>query len=176
MTKQILIALWVTGALCLCSMGARAEITAGQAAPAFSLPDQQQKVRSLGDYSGKWLVIYFYPKDDTPGCTTEVCNFRDEIFKLHELGAEVVGVSVDNTDSHRKFAEKYSVPFPLLADEGGKVAEQYGSLRSMGPIKFASRNTFIIDPQGKVARVYQDVDPKKHTAEVIADIKAMQAR
>ena len=175
MMKKLLTALWAACLLCLSPMSARAELAAGQPAPAFSLPDQQQKMHSLGDYSGKWLVVYFYPKDDTPGCTTEVCNFRDEIFKLHELGAEVVGVSVDNTDSHRKFAEKYNVPFPLLADEGGKVAEQYGSLTSIGPIKFAARNTFIIDPQGKIAKIYEGVDPKEHTAEVIADIRALQA-
>lgn len=175
MMKRILVALCALNAMGVYSMNARADIEAGQAAPAFQLMDQQQKMHSLADYTGKWLVLYFYPKDDTPGCTTEVCTFRDDIFKLHELGAEVVGVSVDNADSHKKFAEKYSVPFPLLADEGGKVAKLYGSLTSMGPLKFATRNTFIINPQGKIAKVYHDVKPEKHSAEVIADIKALQA-
>ena len=175
MMIRILMALVALFGLWVFTLPARADIQTGQAAPAFQLLDQEQKMHSLADYSGKWLVVYFYPKDDTPGCTTEVCTFRDDIFKLHELGAEVVGVSVDNTDSHKKFAEKFSVPFPLLADEGGKVAERYGSLTSMGPIKFASRNTFIINPQGKIAKIYLGVKPEKHSTEVIADIKALQA-
>lgn len=146
----------------------------GAAAPAFSLPDQNGKTRSLADYAGRWLVLYFYPKDDTPGCTTEACNFRDDIVRIHKLGAEVVGVSVDDVASHAAFAKKHSLPFPLLADVGGAVAASYGALRDLKVIKMAKRMTFIIDPEGRVAQRYLDVDPKVHVAEVVADLERLQ--
>ena len=146
----------------------------GAAAPAFSLPDQAGKTHALADYAGRWLVLYFYPKDDTPGCTTEACNFRDDIARIRKLGADVVGVSVDDTASHAAFAQKHSLPFTLLADEGGAVVASYGALRDMMVMKMAKRVTFIIDPKGRVAQRYLDVDPKAHAAEVVADLERLQ--
>lgn len=147
----------------------------GQAAPDFKLPDQQGKYHALADYRGKWLVLYFYPKDDTPGCTKQACAFRDDISKLRELGAEVVGVSVDDTASHAEFAKKYSLPFPLLADQQGATAERYGSLTKLFALKFAKRNTFLIDPQGKVAKVYLSAEAGRNSEQVIADLTALLA-
>jgi peroxiredoxin Q/BCP len=148
----------------------------GALAPNFSLPDQHGKVRTVGDFRGKWLVLYFYPKDDTPGCTEEACTFRDDLHKLTALGAEVVGVSVDDTLSHQDFAKKYNLPFPLLADDKGVVAASYGSLRDFGLLKFARRNTFLIDPQGKVAKVYLSVSTSRNSQEVIDDLKKLTNR
>lgn len=141
-------------------------------APDFRLQDQNGEWRSLADYRGQWVVLYFYPKDDTPGCTTEACNFRDDIYRFKAKGAAVLGVSLDDVASHKEFADKYELPFPLLADTDEQVARQYGVLTTLGPLKFAKRETFLIDPQGKVARHYTDVDPKAHAAEVLADLDA----
>lgn len=146
----------------------------GTAAPSFSLPDQTGKTRALADYAGRWLVLYFYPKDDTPGCTTEACNFRDDIARIRKLGAEVVGVSVDDVASHADFATKHKLPFPLLADTGGAVAESYGALRDLMVLKIAKRQTYIIDPKGRIARRYLEVDPKTHAAAVVADLERLQ--
>jgi thioredoxin-dependent peroxiredoxin len=147
----------------------------GQPAPDFALTDQFGKVQKLSDFHGKWLVLYFYPKDDTPHCTTEACQFRDDIFKIRALGAEVVGVSVDDQDSHAEFAAKHGLPFPLLADKGGLVADRYGSITDLLVIKFAKRNTFIIDPLGKIAKSYVSVDAARNPAQVVVDLAALQA-
>lgn len=147
----------------------------GQAAPDFNLPDQQGKFHALADYRGKWLVLYFYPKDDTPGCTKQACAFRDDISKLRELGAAVMGVSVDDTASHAEFAKKYSLPFPLLADSDGAVAARYGSLTKLIAMKFAKRNTFLIDPQGKIAKVYLSAEAGRNSEQVIVDLTALLA-
>lgn len=149
---------------------------AGDAAPAFSLPDQSGKTRSLADFRNKWLVLYFYPRDDTPGCTEQACAFRDDWHKLTALGAEVVGVSVDDVTSHVAFTKKFSLPFPLLADTSGDVAGRYGSIYGLGPIKFAKRNTFLIDPQGRVARVYLSADTSRNSQQVIDDLQALRSR
>ncbi len=154
----------------LFSSGVNAELQVGNPAPAFDLIDQYQKPHRLADYTGKWVVLYFYPKDDTPGCTTEACNFRDDIFKIRALGAEVLGVSLDDAKSHAEFANKHGLPFPLLADTEAKTAEAYGALMGLGPVKFAKRHTFIISPDGKLAQIYRDVNPKEHSAEVIAEL------
>ena len=146
----------------------------GAPAPNFSLPDQAGKTHALADYAGRWLVLYFYPKDDTPGCTTEACNFRDDIARIRKLGAEVVGVSVDDVASHANFAREHGLPFTLLADSGGRVAESYGALRDLLVTKIAKRETFIIDPKGRVAQRYLDVDPNTHAAEVVADLERLQ--
>ncbi len=146
----------------------------GSAAPAFSLPDQVGKTHALTDYAGRWLVLYFYPRDDTPGCTTEACNFRDDIARIRKLGAEVVGVSVDSVASHADFAAKHTLPFPLLADTDGKLADAYGALRDLLVMKFARRQTYIIDPAGRIAHRYLTVDPKTHAAEVVADLERFQ--
>ena len=143
-------------------------------APRFELQDQNGDTHTLNDYQGKWLVLYFYPKDDTPGCTTEACAFRDEYKVITELNTQVIGVSVDDQESHVKFAEKYSLPFPLLVDDKGKVAKEYGALAALGPIKFAKRHTIIISPEGKVKKVYRSVNASRHSHEVIADLKALR--
>ncbi len=155
------------------SRAATAEINVGDPAPGFNLVDQYGKTHQLADYQGKWVVLYFYPKDDTPGCTKEACNFRDDILQLQELNAQVLGVSLDDAESHAKFAEKYGLPFPLLSDAGGEVAKQYGSLWSLGPVKIATRHSFIIDTRGKLAKIYRDVSPETHSDEVIADLKSL---
>lgn len=145
----------------------------GAAAPAFELPDQQGELRRLGDYDGKWLVLYFYPKDDTPGCTTQACEFRDNIFAFRRAGAEIVGISLDDVESHMAFAEKHGLPFTLLADEGGVVAREYGVLRNFGVVTLASRQTFLISPDGRIARHYAKVNVNTHADEVLRDIAAL---
>ncbi|GKS70263.1 peroxiredoxin Q/BCP [Nitrosomonas sp. PY1] len=145
-----------------------------QAAPDFSLADQAGKTRTLEDFRGKWLALYFYPKDDTPGCTKQACGFRDELQELVDLGAQVVGISVDSSDSHAHFAEKFQLQFPLLVDATGEVARTYHSLIHLGIIKFARRNTFLIDPQGKIARIYHSVNAAHNAGEVKNDLKMLQ--
>lgn len=143
----------------------------GQPAPAFTLADQNGKTHSLDEYAGKWVVLYFYPKDDTPGCTKEACSFRDDLAQLDKLGAQVVGISVDNTDSHAKFAAKYHLPFPLLADKDGKVADSYGALTNLYLVKLAKRYTFLIDPKGNISKTYLSVDTSRHSQQIIDDLK-----
>lgn len=139
-------------------------------APDFRLQDQNGDWHSLEDYRGQWVVLYFYPKDDTPGCTTEACNFRDDIYRYRAQGAAVLGVSLDDVESHKEFAEKYELPFPLLADVEHDAAKKYDVLTTLGPLKFAKRETFLIDPKGRIARHYEDVDPETHAQEVLADL------
>ena len=145
----------------------------GTQAPAFELPDQEGETRRLEDYAGKWLVLYFYPKDNTPGCTTQACEFRDNIFAFRRVGAEIVGVSLDDVDTHRSFAEEHGLPFTLLADDGGAVASEYGVLRNFGVVQLASRQTFLISPEGRIARHYEKVDVDTHSAEVLRDIESL---
>ena len=148
-------------------------------APAFSLPDQDGTMHKLADYAGKWLVLYFYPKDDTSGCTAEACSFRDERDAIAEFGnAVVVGISKDTVRSHKKFAEKYGLNFTILSDPEHTTIEAYDSWK---PKKFmgreyigTQRNTFIINPSGQIAKEYRGVDPKKHAAQIIADLKQLQ--
>ena len=147
---------------------------AGDTAPSFLLADQSQKTHALSDYAGKWVVLYFYPKDDTPGCTKEACSFRDDLEQLDKLGAKVIGISVDDSDSHARFAAKYHLPFPLLADKDGAVAEKYGALNNFGIFKIARRYTFLIDTQGKIARSYSSVDTSRHSQEIIEDLKKLR--
>lgn len=147
----------------------------GSDAPSFKLQDQNGDWHALGDYRGQWLAVYFYPRDDTPGCTTEACNFRDNIYAFKAIGAAVVGISVDDVESHKEFSDKYKLPFTILADEDGTTAKAYGVLRDYKLLKLASRQSFLVDPEGKIAKHYDDVDPDKHTDEVLADIKAFMA-
>lgn len=146
----------------------------GSAAPDFALPDQDGRIHRLRDYAGRWLVLYFYPRDDTPGCTREACRFRDDIGTLGSLHAALVGVSVDDSRSHAAFARKYALPFPLLSDPDGRVAAAYGSLFDLGPIRFARRRTFIIAPDGRIAARFDKVDPARHAAEVGATLRRLQ--
>ncbi len=149
-------------------------------APDFSLEDQDGTVRSLKDYAGKWVVLYFYPKDDTPGCTQEACSFRDERDAIAEFGnAEVIGVSKDSVKSHKKFAEKHSLNFTLLSDPDHVAAEAYDSWKLkkfMGREYMGmERNTFIISPAGEIAKEYRGVNPKNHAREIITDLKSLQS-
>jgi thioredoxin-dependent peroxiredoxin len=166
----------------LCCVGAAGVAQAatpepGAAAPAFRLQDQAGVWHELKDYRGKWVVLYFYPKDDTPGCTTQACEFRDNIFAFNKLGAVILGISVDDVASHKAFAEEHSLPFTLLADSTRETAKNYGVLRNaLGLMEIASRETFIIDPQGRIAKHYSSVDPKGHSQTVLADLAALQAK
>ncbi|MGH8120099.1 MAG: peroxiredoxin, partial [Gammaproteobacteria bacterium] len=162
--------------LMLFSFSSSADIIEGGSAPGFTLPDQYNKPHKLADYRGKWVVLYFYPKDDTPGCTTEACNFRDDIFRIRKLNAEVIGISVDNQEAHAKFSEKHGLPFPLLSDVDGQVAKSYGALWSLGPIKVARRHSFIIDATGNIAKIYRDVHPDRHSSEVIQDLEILKSQ
>ena len=142
---------------------------AGQQAPEFTLPSQDGSDIALKDFRDKWVVLYFYPKDNTPGCTIEAHNFQRDLAKYEQANAVIVGVSVDSADSHKDFCSKQNLTFKLLADTGKKVVEQYGSRRDNG---MAARNTFLIDPQGKVVKVWTGVDPAHHSDEVLAALAA----
>ena len=148
----------------------------GATAPGFELPDQHGATRASRDFLGRWLVLYFYPRDDTPGCTEQAARFRDAMVDLESLGAAVCGVSVDDSASHAKFAAKYRLPFALLADRDGGVAARYGSLLNLGFIRFARRNTFLIDPQGRIARVYAGVNPARNAGDVADDLRRLVPR
>jgi peroxiredoxin Q/BCP len=176
--KWIFIAFVIALALLLWRMSAFASRNLpaiGAEAPDFALPDQNGKLRPLSEFRGKWLVLYFYPRDDTPGCTEQAASYRDAMRELEGLGANVCGVSVDDSASHAAFARKYNLPFALLADRKGEVAARYGSLRNFGVVKFAKRNTFLVDPQGKITRVYLGVNPALNTQQVTDDLKKVAA-
>ncbi len=152
-------------------------ISAENPAPDFALPDDTGKTRRLSDFRGKPLILYFYPADDTPGCTKEACNFRDDYSAYVKSGVTILGVSPDSVASHVKFKEKYQLPFPLLADEGHKVCDKYGV---WGPKKMMGREyegvlrtTFLIDPKGQIARVFENVKPAEHSTEVLAALKQL---
>ena len=147
----------------------------GKPAPNFNLPDQQGKQHTLQEYRGRYLVLYFYPKDDTPGCTQEACAFRDDLALITEMNAQVVGISVDDSESHAQFAKKYHLPFPLLADKSGAVADSYGALLNLGIMKLARRFTFLIDPEGNLNKIYMSVETSRHSQEIINDLKKLTA-
>ncbi|MDT8438196.1 MAG: peroxiredoxin [Wenzhouxiangellaceae bacterium] len=149
--------------------------TVGEPAPAFQLNDQYGEQHDLADFAGKWLVVFFYPRADTPGCTTEACNFRDNIYAIRAAGAEVVGISVDSVDEQKKFSDKYKLPFTLLSDAGGQTCDAYGVLRNFGSTEIANRESFLIDPDGVVAKHYTRVNPETHTQQVIADLQELAA-
>lgn len=150
-------------------------ISSGIPAPDFSLPDEAGTIRRLGDYRGRYLVLYFYPADDTPGCTKEACNFRDDYSAYESAGVVILGVSPDSSKSHAKFQQKYKLPFSLLADQNHALCEEYGV---WGPKNFMGRNyegvlrtTFLIDPDGKIARVFENVKPAEHSREILEALK-----
>ncbi|MFZ3087325.1 MAG: peroxiredoxin [Methylotenera sp.] len=153
---------------------ASSSLTIGDNAPYFKLNDTKGNSHTLSDYKGQYLVLYFYPKDDTPGCTKEACHFRDDMAQLEKLGAKVIGISVDSRESHEKFAEKYHLPFTLLADTDGKVADSYQSLTNLYVTKIAKRHTFLIDPDGKIKKIYTNVDVSSHSQQIIDDLKTIQ--
>ena len=157
------------------SATASEQVTVGQPAPEFELSDQNGQLHSLEDYRDQWIVLYFYPKDETPGCTTEACEFRDNIFEFRKINAQILGVSLDDVESHLKFAENYDLPFPLLADVDGKAADAYGVRTKMFGMTVAKRQTFLIDPDGKLAKHYEKVKPDTHSMQVLADLRELGA-
>jgi peroxiredoxin Q/BCP len=146
----------------------------GSSAPDFTLPSQEGSAVTLQEYRGKWVVLYFYPKDQTPGCSREAHNFQVDQPKYISRNAVVLGVSLDSVDSHKKFCTKEGLSFKLLADTDHKVTDSYGALTNLGLVKFAARHTFLIDPSGKIARAYTSVDPVKHSGEVLAELDLLQ--
>jgi thioredoxin-dependent peroxiredoxin len=147
----------------------------GTAAPSFRLQDQDGKWHALDDYRGKWVALYFYPKDATPGCTTQACEFRDNVFAFDKEDAVILGVSVDDVASHKAFAKEHGLPFTLLADPDKSVTKRYGVLKTyMGVMEMARRDTFLIDPQGRIAKHYESVNPEGHSKVVLADIKTLK--
>lgn len=155
------------------------ELKIGQKAPDFTLPDSEGNKHSLSQYAGKWVLLYFYPKDDTPGCTKEACAIRDNFPEFGKLNAIVLGVSADSTESHTKFADKYRLPFMLLSDEKKEVLEKYGVWAEksfMGKKYFGIlRTSFLIDPTGKIIRIYENVKPAIHAEEVLKALKDLNA-
>lgn len=149
-------------------------IESGNPAPDFELPDETGTVRRLSDYRGNPVVLYFYPKDDTPGCTTEACHFRDDYSAYEQAGVVILGVSPDTVKSHAKFKQKFGLPFPLLADEGHKVCDLYGvwGLKKMMGREYMGvlRTTFLIDAEGQIIRVFEKVRPAEHSAELLAEL------
>ena len=147
----------------------------GTQAPAFTLPSQEGSQVSLDQFKGKWVVLYFYPKDFTQGCTIEAHNFQRDIDKYTEKNAAIVGVSVDNVDSHKSFCTKEGLNFKLLADPSHKVVQEYGSIVEYNGMTLAARNTFLIDPTGVIRKVYIKVSPQGHSEEVLADLQQLQS-
>lgn len=145
----------------------------GKDAPDFELPAQDGKKVDLDDYEGKWVVLYFYPKDFTGGCTMEAKNFQADLAKFKAKDVTILGVSVDSVSSHKDFCTKESLEFKLLSDADHKVSEKYGALMDYKGMKFSSRSTFLIDPKGVIRKVYPKVDPSKHSAEVLTDLDAL---
>ena len=156
------------------SLASIAQIKVGSKAPNFTLSDQNSIQHQLSDYEGSWVILYFYPKDDTPGCTTQACDFRDAVKRIIASKSNVFGVSLDSVESHKRFADKNNLPFSLLSDESGEVSEAYDSLNNFMSFKSAKRNTFIIDPDGKVAKIYLSVKPSTHSQMVLNDLNQLQ--
>ena len=148
----------------------------GQPAPTFTLPNQEGTPVALDSYKGKWVVLYFYPKDMTTGCTIEAHNFQRDLDKYQALNTVILGVSVDTVDSHKQFCTKDSLTFSLLADPDKKVVESYGSLGNYGPMVIANRNTFLIDPSGKIVKVWTKVSPQGHSDEILAAIGQLKSK
>ncbi|MGB6677077.1 MAG: peroxiredoxin, partial [Terriglobales bacterium] len=147
----------------------------GNQAPAFSLPNQEGAPVSLDQFKGKWVVLYFYPKDFTSGCTIEAHNFQRDLGKYTQMNAAIVGVSVDNVDSHKSFCTKEGLNFKLLADSNHAVVEKYGSIMEYNGMTLAARNTFLIDPTGVIRKVYLKVSPQGHSEQVLADLQQLQS-
>ncbi|HSN69870.1 MAG TPA: peroxiredoxin [Steroidobacteraceae bacterium] len=176
MTKAMITAGLVATAF-IASLAWADQPAVGSMAPEFRLQDQNGEWHTLEDYRGKWVALYFYPKDNTPGCTTQACEFRDNIFAFRKEDAVILGVSVDDVESHKKFAEEHGLPFTLLADADKETARKYGVLKKFfGVMEAAKRDTFLIDPEGRIVRHYADVDPKGHSEVVIADIRELKTK
>jgi len=148
--------------------------TVGSSAPTFTLPSQDGSEISLNSFRGKWVVLYFYPKDMTTGCTIEAHNFQRDLSKFEAENAVILGVSVDTPDSHKQFCTKEGLTFRLLADPAHKVVDEYGSLGHFGAFTIANRNTFLIDPHGKIVKVWTKVDPQHHSEQVLAALAELK--
>ena len=172
--RRLLVTALIVAATSVCAQAPSAAPAEGSAAPAFKLQDQAGAWHTLDQYKGKYVVLYFYPKDDTPGCTTQACELRDNIFEFRKANAVILGVSVDDVASHEKFAKEHSLPFDILADPTREVSEKYGVLFNAGITKLASRQTFLIGPDGKIVKHWAKVDPKEHSKFVLAEIKAQK--
>lgn len=142
----------------------------GSPAPAFNLPDQNGKSHQLAEYKGKWLVLYFYPKDHTSGCTEEAKRFRDQFTNYEKQNMRVVGVSLDSVESHKRFAQDLKLPFTLLSDSNRELAKKLGVLQGFAAFSYTSRETFLIDPQGTIVYHYDSVSPESHATQVLADV------
>ena len=151
-----------------------AGVQVGQTAPDFTLSDQFGTPHHLASYRGQWVLVYFYPKDDTPGCTTEACGLRDRFSEFQKIKAVVLGISTDSVESHKKFADKFKLPFPLLSDNQKSVVQAYGvwgEKQFMGKTYLGiSRTSFLIDPKGKIAKIYPKVKPEEHTEDILRDL------
>ena len=176
MSKYVfLIALLVVSSVATMGWSLPGEVpAAGAAAPSFKLVTNEGKQTSLSKYRGKWVVLYFYPKDFTGGCTLEAHNFQRDLAKYKKLHAVILGVSVDTAESHKSFCAKEGLNFKLLSDTDAKVSEQYGSVMDYNGTKLSARNTFIIDPQGKIAKVFVKVNPTSHSEEVLAALATLR--
>jgi len=176
MSKYVVLFVFAIVAVLACkSVGAVNELPAvGAAAPAFNLTSNEGKAISLADYKGKWVVLYFYPKDFTSGCTLEAKNFQRDLAKYDAANAVILGVSVDTAESHKEFCTKEGLNFKLLSDTDAKVSNDYGSVMEYNGAKLSARNTFIIDPQGKIAKVFEKVKVGGHSDEVLAALATLQ--
>ena len=179
MHKRILTALVAGAVVAGCGTGVKAyaapptELAVGTTAPNFTLPSQEDKDISLSEFKGKWVVLYFYPKDQTTGCTIEAHNFQRDLDKYHALNAVVLGVSLDTVASHKAWCAKDTFNFKMLADPDHKVVDLYGvPVKTYGTMHFANRETFLISPEGKIVKVWPKVDPNVHSTEVLAEITA----
>lgn len=179
MAKYLVLFALLAGGLVLSAMPASVIAVAdapavGSAAPEFSLTTNEGKQASLKDFRGKWVVLYFYPKDFTSGCTLEARNFQRDLAKYEAINAVILGVSVDTAESHKEFCAKEGLNFKLLSDTDSKVSDAYGSIMEYNGMKLSARNTFIIDPKGKVAQVFMKVKVGQHSEEVLAALAALQ--
>ena len=160
--------------LLITSSSVLANLEVGDKAPNFILNDQNNEAHQLSDYEGRWVILYFYPKDDTPGCTTQACDFRDAVKRIIASRSVVFGLSLDSVESHKRFSDKNNLPFSLLSDEEGVAAKSYDSLNNFMGYKSAKRNTFIINPDGFLSKIYLSVDPKTHSQMVLSDLSLLQ--
>ena len=149
-------------------------LSVGMPAPGFTLTDENRVPHHLSDYSGQWLVLYFYPKDNTPGCIMEACAFRDEIELFRERNARVIGISIDDAENHRRFIDKNNLPFTLLSDPEGRVAERYGAHGGMLGMAYAKRQTFLIDPKGIIRHIWRTVPLRGHAKDIIAVLENLR--
>ncbi|HKR14993.1 MAG TPA: peroxiredoxin [Pyrinomonadaceae bacterium] len=178
MSKYAFVLVFAIVAILACSpVGAVNTLPAvGSAAPEFKLTNNEGKQVSLNDFKGKWVVLYFYPKDFTSGCTIEAKNFQRDLAKYEAANAVILGVSTDTADSHKEFCAKEGLNFKLLADTDGKTSAEYGSIMEYNGAKYSARNTFIIDPNGKIAKVFEKVNVKVHSEEVLASLAELSKK